>query len=236
MADQTTDSATQAGTAAQPSATASQTQAGQPNSQGSAEMPEWAKALQKDNADLRKLLQSDKDRGIAKVSKELDSIKPILERVKQIAGLDDKQVVELQDQLEYDEIRRRVLNPNTQIDNPASLGSGAANVASPAESLVSKFQMDTADPQVKQAIIDANGDTSDLALRLANLKVTRATAPQPNSANASPPAGGAPVGALSRSDIEEKAAKLNQLLLEPTKNAREIAALEKVLDEAKWGG
>jgi hypothetical protein len=159
--------------------------------QGSTDvMPEWAKALQKEVAETRKQMQSDKDRAVSRISKDLESIKPLLERVKQVTGMDDAQAAQLQERLEMDEIKRRVLGGETQTSTDVSRGSGAPDAADISAQVIESLGFDLNDTEVAQIHARNTGNVKQLGSELKELLVSRATAPQPNAAaNAAPIAG-----------------------------------------------
>lgn len=163
----------------------------QQTSQGSTDvMPEWAKELKKELAETKRLAQSDKDRAVSRISKDLESIKPLLERVKQVTGMDDAQVSQLQERLEMDEIKRRVLGGETPTNTPASHGSGTEAMADISAAVIESLGLDLSDTEVAQIHARNTGNIKKMGLELRGLLESRATAPQPNAAaNAAPVAG-----------------------------------------------
>lgn len=185
----TTDSGQQAG-AQGANPVASPPVGVQPNSQ----TPDLSVLVKNLQAEVN-ALKGDKDRGVSRVSKELDNIKPMLEKVMQFVELTPDQQRQIQRDFEFDAMKQQVYGSPLQPSAPASQGSGAVSATQFGEFDVLQFLgMSTSDPEVSNALIQANGNPLNLAVSLGELRARRAVQSPPNPAvNAGLVSGAAPI-------------------------------------------
>ncbi len=217
-----TDSAGNGGAQSQPAANTS-LQPGQQNSQN-AEMPEWAKTLSKRLDGIERMAQGDKDRAVAKVSRELEGYKPVLQRLSGLLGMSDEQIKQAERELEYDALKAKVFGE--QQGNPATGNRPEPQVDTVGE-VAKELGLSLDDPEVVE--ITRQGDTMKAIKAFAALAVKRAQAPQPSAAINAAPTSGASTPAMSEAEYNARVSRLNQLYRSPTNNAAEIAKLEKEL-------
>lgn len=161
------------------------------------DMPAWASQLVKRLDDMERRAQSEKDRGIAKVSKELETWRPVLEKVQSLAGLTPEQVAQVQREMEWDAMRERVFG-NSQ---PVAAQPAQEQANNSTEKALRKFQLDVNDPEVVTAIRE-NPDPFDQVAALAKISVARQSSPTPSPASNAAPAQGTTVPKATRDGLK----------------------------------
>lgn len=174
--------------------------------------------------------QSTKDKRLGQIEKQLTDFAPILERVATLTNMSPEQKAQIQRDLEWDEMRKRVLYQDT--------GGNAAAPQSPSKTdpsleVIKALDLDDNDPQVVAAVRD-NENPVKLAVALANLKLSRASQPQPTPASIAAPASGSG-GSYNASQVEGKITRYNELARNPQANHSEMVRLKKELDAVNWG-
>jgi hypothetical protein len=171
--------------------------------------------------------QSEKDRAVARVTKQMDDWKPTLEKLAQLAALTPEKTAEISQAMEYQEMREIVRNLSSGTQQ-----SAAPVVEAPASEasldIVKELGLDVSDPQVAQAIRD-NQNIGKLASALAKVAVTRAQSPTPSLGSSPAPTGGGASARITDSEKEVKYAKLAQMYKQPTLYATQIVQLEQEL-------
>lgn len=172
--------------------------------------------------------QSEKDRAVARVTKQMDDWKPTLEKLAQLAALTPEKTAEISQAMEYQEMREIVRNLSSGNQQPA-----APVVDAPASEasldIVRELGLDISDPQVAQAVRE-HRSPAKLAGVLAKVAVARAQSPTPSLGSSPAPSGGGASVPMNSSEKEAKWAELSTLYKAPTANASRIAALEKELE------
>lgn len=207
---------------------------GQQTSQGNADaMPEWAAEISKRLDRIERNGQSNKDRGISNINKQLAEFRPILERVKKIANMDDVQMAELQESLELDEMKRRVLgNENTQTGNLALEGNQNEDAAAEAaKAVVSEFGLKLDDPIASKAIAETGGDPLKLAIAIGKAIKAQPVKPEANPAAIAQTTGGSSAGV----NVDDLLAEHEKLSKKPSENRERLKEVKKQLDAAGWG-
>jgi hypothetical protein len=186
--------------------------------------------LEKELEVTRRTAQGDKDRAVRKLSEELESYKPVLERVKKLTKMSDEDAAALERELEYDELKRRVFGnnaPRTDVDTSSAKVS--APLADTIAEVVNGFGLKLDEPDVAE-VIAQGGNLGTITTALLRVVDVRKSRPKPNPAAVAMPTGeGAPSGKLSQSDVDARIAELAKLQRFPTRNAERIKQLEKEL-------
>lgn len=171
-------------------------------------------------------LQSMTDKRMKQTDNQLSDIQSVVGKLKPYLDK-DMTLEEASRQAQIDDLLAGKLSQST----PATVPAVQPQVADAIGGLVAELELDLNDPQIKQAVMDANGNVAKLSKGLIALQVSRATAPTPNSATNASPSGGTPQASLSDSEVEVKSAELDLLYRNPTINAAKISTLEKELNE-----
>ena len=217
------------GTGASPNAEGSQGQGGSESSFDAKALQTLLEAQSKrlDEIDARsKALQSEKDRGVTKVQKQVDELKEKFAEVEKLKArgmsVDEAfEQIELKDSINL--IKEQLLSQSAQ---PSTAGNGAGAVADKAK-VIAEYGLDGNDPEVIAELISKNFN-SPLEAENAALKLAyRRAKPTPSSVAAST----AVVGSTPQIQNEgELVNRLAQLQKEPTKNRAAIKELEKKLN------
>ena len=171
---------------------------------------------------IEKKVQSVKDRRFDEMDKRLGGAEAVLERVKDL--IPAEKFNELKKDLEFEDLKRRVYGDEPK---PVAVASAAIDVAK----VASEYGLKADDPEFVAAFSSRKyTDEKDARLDLVTFAYKQATKPQPSDADAASPPSGAPKKAMTQSEIDTKAATLTALYKSPTKNAKQIAILEKELE------
>lgn len=116
------------------------------------------------------------------------------------------------------------------LDSSQPVGNGNGGAVDVAK-VASEYGLKADDPEFVAAFSNRKYDNDkDARLDLVTFAYKQATKPQPSDADAASPPSGAPKKAMTQSEIDTKAATLTALYKSPTKNAKQIAILEKELE------
>jgi len=187
--------------------------------------------LEKELEATRRTAQGDKDRAVRKLSDQLESYKPVLERVKKLTKMSDEDAANLERELEYDELKRRVFGgESTQTNAPTPPAKSVSAQADVITDVVNGLDLSLTDPEVA-AVVAKGESVGKIAKALVDLMEVRKSKPLPNPAAAAMPSGeGTPAGKqLSDAEVNAKVNKLRDLYKRPTFFRDQIVQLEKEL-------
>lgn len=145
--------------------------------------------------------QSVKDRAVAGVRKDLDALKPALEKIFSMAGVNQEQQAQITRELEWDDMKARVYGSGNA-QQPAAPAQGAASGAS--LEIVKDLGLDIADPQVVELVRESGSDSVTLTRKLAKLAIAKASAPQPTTGSAAVIPGGASASGSTPAQLESQ--------------------------------
>lgn len=235
MTDTINESATGAAGGSSPNEQATTT-GGQQSSSGDAtlqlRLEELNKTVKGLSAELN-TLKSGKDRGVNETKKELASVKASVGEIERLMKERGVGVGEAMDIIEgakaEDEFKQNVreLVQHLRGSNSLPNGNGAVDVSK----VIAETGLSATDPEVI-ATLTGKSFSSPLEAQVAAWKLAaqKANKPQPTEADAASQPSGAISRGMNPADVEAKSAKLRELYRSPTKNAKEIAVLEKELD------
>jgi hypothetical protein len=154
-----------------------------------------------DDAALRKLVteivrstvDSLKDKRFDKYDKlaaKLGDFEPVLEKVRALGKVSPEDLASIQRDLEFDEMKRRVLGESKTQTGESAVGGSRDEIAAEATlKIAKKFGFDLSDPDVTRIVRD-NDNIEDIAYELASLKEKRANKSIPTEASVASPTGG----------------------------------------------
>ena len=228
------DSNPTAGTEAAPPADGSQ---GTGDSKGSFDATKLQTAIEAmarklEEVDARsRALQSDKDRGVTKATKELADLKRQFAEIEKLKGSG----LELDDAVEEFDFRETVRQLKDQIGklNPASpqtAGNGASGAVDVAQ-VLQQYQLDPKDAYVASQMQGKTfANQTDAELFAARVFRDKTLSPNPNPAQAP----STPASSAGGNNAESLISRLQDLQKFPTKNKAEINELYKTLEARGW--
>lgn len=234
MTDNTNESALGAAGGSSPNEQAT-LPSGQQSSSGDAALQQRLEELTNTVKGLSKELntiKSGKDRGLNETKKELAAVRASVGEVERLVK-EGKSVGEALDIIEgsqaEDEFRQNVRELVQHLRGSGSLpsGNGAVDVAK----VIAETGLSAQDPEVIAAFAGKNfSNPLEAQVAAWKLAAQKATKPQPSDADAATPPAQKTSRGLTDAEVSDKAAKLNALYKSPTKNAKEIKALEQELE------
>lgn len=179
---------------------------------------------------VEKKLQSMKDRRFDTMEKFQKEYQPVLDKVKDL--IPPEQFAQIQKDMEFDEIKRRVLG-DTPTSAPELIGNQQkVSAVDNAAKVLDELKLDAKDAEVAKKLGEIGLENPKLREEMAIFALQNR--PQPTI---SPSQAAAIKGSVSApDDIQSKLKQLRELQILPSKNKAAIEKLTAELDAVNWGG